>query len=212
MIKIVIVDDHKLVVRGLTLLLADTDFCRVVASAETGQAAIKTVRQHQPDLVILDFHLPDISGLEVTRKLKQLNPKLKILILSADCNELFSTKLLCTGAIGYLTKKASKDELINAIKLIHRGQKVICPNVVDKILQQKINGTAQSEFHKLSQRELEIAMMVIKGNSIGVIAKKLFISDKTVHTYRYRIYQKLDVTNDVQLTRLALQSEYDLVE
>lgn len=205
MIKIILVDDHELVRKGVGHILNNTNGMQVIAEVGNGTDAIKQVRALDPDIVLLDLKLPDISGLEVTEKLLRYNPDIKIIVLSAVKNDLYPFRLLEAGARGYLTKQCSPDELVSAVKTVHAGQRMISPAIAHQLAIAKIEGKSDSKFGKLSNKEMEVMSMVVRGEPVNDIANQLNLSPKTVNSYRYRIFDKLDIQNDVELTLLAIQ-------
>lgn len=204
MITIILVDDHALVRQGLRYLFQNTEI-QIIGESGSGIEAIQLVRSLRPDVVLLDFRLPDISGLEVTTRLLRLEPDAKILILSSAIHDLFPFRLLEAGAQGYLTKDATKDELVQGIKKVYSGQHIISPEVASRLALAKIDLKKDSFFQSLSHREMEVMMMIIRGDLIKDISDRLFLSPKTVHSYRSRIFEKMGVENDVELTLLAIR-------
>ena len=205
MIKAILVEDHELVRAGIREMLEGAKGIQIVEEAATGNEGINLVRDLHPNVVVLDFRLPDITGLEVTSKMLRIDSELKILIVTSATNDLVPFRLLEAGAQGYLTKDATKDELIRSIKAVNAGQRIISPEIASRLALSKINFKTNAAFNSLSDREMEVMMMVIKGVLVKDIADKLYLSPKTVHSYRSRIFDKLNVKNDVALTILALR-------
>ncbi len=205
MIKIVLIDDHELVRSGLrNMLEADTSI-KVVGETGAGAEGVQIVQNLKPDVVSLDIQLPDISGLEVTHKLLSHDRGIKILIISAVSHDLFPFRLLEAGALGYLTKNAPQHELIQAVKLVYAGQRFVSPAIAQKLVVSKLKPQATNHFSDLSDREMEVMSMVIRGFSVKKIAQKLHVSTSTVHSYRSRIFQKLNIKNDMGLMLLAIK-------
>lgn len=205
MIKILLIDDHTIVRNGIRQMLEDVRDLQIVAEASTGAEGIQLTRERQPQVVILDFKLPDISGLEVTMRLLRIDPNLKILVVSSAINDLFPFRILEAGAKGYLTKNASKEELVHAIKSIYNGQRIIGPEIANRLALRKIDIKSKTNFNELTDREMEVFMMVIRCVPAQDIATRLFLSLRTVHSYRSRIFEKVKVENDVALTLLAIR-------
>ena len=212
MIKVVLIDDHFLVRAGFRQMIEAEQTIQVIGEAGTGAEGIQLVRASKPDAVVLDVKLPDISGLEVTHKLLSHDPHLKILIVSALTNDLFPFRLLEAGALGYLTKNASQEELVRAIKTISNNQRYISPEIAQQLALAKLAPNAPGDFSDLSDRETEVMFMVIRGIEVKEIAKKLHLSSKTVHSYRSRIFEKLHVKNDTALTLLAIKNGIVTIE
>ncbi len=205
MIKIVLIEDHLLVRAGIRQMLKEVKGMQVVGEAATGLEGVQVVKDLRPDVVILDFKLPDISGLEVTHKLLRIQPDIKILIVTSAINDLFPFRLLEAGVLGYLTKGSTREELIKAVKTVALGERVISPEIASRLALAKIDYKTNSSFNSLSDREMEVMLMVIRGVSVRTIARKLHLSGKTIHSYRSRIFEKLNVKNDVALTLMAVQ-------
>lgn len=210
MIKVVIVDDHALVRLGMKRLLEDVRDIAVVGEAERGEAAINLVKVTKPDVVLMDIKMPGIGGLDATRRLMRVNPKLKIIVVTVLSEGPFPDRLVRAGAAGYVTKNTNAEELITAIRKVVAGQNYITLEIAQKMALRQVSDASKSPFAQLSERELQVMYMVTHGIKVNGIAEKLCLSPKTVNTYRYRLYDKLEVHNDVELTHLALR--YGLLE
>ncbi|MBQ62444.1 MAG: two-component system response regulator UvrY [Gammaproteobacteria bacterium] len=205
MIRVLIVDDHQLVRVGTERLLSDIEGLEVVGLAETGELAIEMVRDLAPDVVLMDVQMPGIGGLEATRRCLRVDPDLKIIAVSVYEEEPYPSNLLKVGAVGYLTKNASIDEMVRAIKKVMSGQRYISAQIAQQLALRPFAGEETSPFEVLSNREMQITLMVITGHTTPAISEKLSLSSKTVNSYRYRIFDKLDIKNDVGLTKLAIK-------
>ena len=206
MIKVLIVDDHDLIRAGIRHMLADADGIEVIGEADSGEQGIEMVRELSPDVVLMDLQMPGIGGLEATRKILQANPETKILIITACFDDVHPARLLQLGAAGYITKEASMNEMIQAVRSIHAGERyVVSPKIAQQIIQKRTTNVDQSPFDELSNRELQVAIMIVKGHKAPEISDKLSLSAKTVNTYRYRIFKKLKLKGDVELVHLAMQ-------
>ncbi len=205
MIRVLIVDDHELVRTGIKRILEDTRDIRVIAEASTGEEALNQVREHGPDVVLMDVNMPGIGGLEATRKIIQTHPGLRVIVVTIHVDEPYPTRLLEAGASGYLTKGCAVDEIVDAIQVVHRGERYIGADIARQLALSMLPGGERSPFDKLSQREMQVMLMVTQGHSIQDISDRLCLSPKTVSTYRYRLYEKLGVDNDVELTHLAMR-------
>ncbi len=204
MIRIILVDDHDLVRTGIKRLLEDVSGYEVVAEATCGEDAITLVGEHQPDVVLMDINMPGIGGLEATRKMTQMHNELKIIVVTMHDDDLFPQRLLKAGAMGYLTKGAKIDEIITAINTVMRNKRYLSPPIAQLMALSGFDDDENSPFDSLSERELQVLLMMMDGQSISEISEKLFLSPKTVSTYRSRLYAKLGVQNDIELARLAL--------
>ena len=205
MIKVMLVDDHDLVRTGIKRLLEDHPDINIVGEATSGEQALELVTEKDPDVVLLDINMPGIGGLEATRKLLQRKPKLKIIMLTMHEDDMFAQRLLKAGAMGYLTKGAKVDEILQALQAVMANQRYLCPSIAQQIALSQMAEEESSPFDSLSERELQVLLMMMDGQSISVISEKLCLSPKTVSTYRTRLYAKLGVQNDIELARLALQ-------
>lgn len=205
MINVMLVDDHSLVRAGIKHILQGASGIRVVVEAESGEEAIKSARDHQLDVVLMDVQMPGIGGLEATRKLLRNDPDLRVLAVTICTNELFPARLLQIGAAGYLTKGASADEMVHAIRSVYMGQRYISPEVARSLALRHVSDQKNVGFEELSEREMQVMLMITVGMKVQDIADKLCLSPKTVNSYRYRIFEKLDVQNDVELTLLAIR-------
>lgn len=211
MIRVLVVDDHDLVRAGITRMLADIDGLQVVGQADCGEESLIKARELKPDVVLMDVKMPGIGGLEATRKLLRSHPDIKILAVTACEDDPFPTWLLQAGAAGYLTKGAVLNEMVHAIRLVFSGQRYISPQIAQqlalKAFEPQTNG---SPFELLSDREVQIALMIAGCQKVQSISDKLCLSPKTVNTYRYRIFDKLSISSDVELALLAVR--YGMVE
>ena len=205
MINVLLVDDHDLVRSGIKKILDDVSGIKVIGETASGEEALKFVRSAHPHVVLMDMKMPGINGLETTKKMLRLNPDLKILILTICDNDLYPARLLQAGASGYLTKGASMKEMVRAIRAVNVGQRYISPDIANRLAFRHVSDHEVMPFEQLSERELQVMMMITKGESAQYIAERLHLSAKTVNSYRYRIFKKLNVKNDVELTLLAVR-------
>jgi len=209
-INVLLVDDHDLVRTGVKKILNDVSGIKVIAEARSGEEAVKISRKLNPQVVLMDVKMPGIGGFEATRKLLRIDPDVKVLVLTTCNNDLYPARLLQIGAAGYITKGSSMEEMVQAIRAVHAGQRYISPEIASRLAFRHVADDEDSPFDALSERELQVMMMITKGTKVQVIADKLSLSPKTVNSYRYRIFEKLRVKNDVELTLLAIR--YDLIE
>ncbi|UUY07616.1 UvrY/SirA/GacA family response regulator transcription factor [Pseudomonas sp. J452] len=206
MIKVLVVDDHDLVRTGITRMLADIDGLQVIGQADSGEEALKKARELKPDVVLMDVKMPGIGGLEATRKLLRSYPDLKVIAVTACEDDLFPTRLLQAGAAGYLTKGAALEEMVQAIRMAFAGQRYISSQIAQQLALKSFQpNNSGSPFDSLSEREIQIALMIANCHKVQTISDKLCLSPKTVNTYRYRIYEKLSITSDVELALLAVR-------
>jgi len=205
MINVMLVDDHDLVRKGIRRLLDDTQGIKVVAEATDGEQAISQVRMQAPDVILMDISMPGIGGLEATRKITRVSPDMKVIIVTIHDDDPFPARLLEAGAAGYITKGCDIDEIIVAIQSVYSGNQYITPGVAQKLALSLVNKRGKSLLEELTQREVQVMLMVVKGESNREISEKLCLSPKTTSTYRGRLFDKLGVDNDVELTRFAIR-------
>lgn len=205
MINILLVDDHELVRTGIRKILDDVKGFKVVGETETGEDALLFCRKSEPDVVLMDVNMPGIGGLEATKKILRYAPDVKIIVLTVHSEDPFPTKVMQIGASGYLTKGAGPDEMINAIRAVHSGQRYITPEIAQQIALSQFKSVEENPFNSLSERELQIMLMVTRGERVPNISTQLSLSTKTINSYRYRMFEKLNVGNDVELTHLAIR-------
>lgn len=213
-INVLIVDDHELVRFGIKKLLANINDIKVIGEASSGEAAIQFVRdlrpEMRPEVVLMDLKMPGIGGIEATHKLLRINPATKIIAVTSCDEDPFPSRLVRAGAAGYITKTANVDEFVMAIRKVHEGHMYITPEIAQQMAFRQATNAAKSPFAELSERELQVMWMITHGHRVPEIASKLCLSPKTINTYRYRLFEKLKVRNDVELTHLALH--YGMLE
>ncbi|MGH1411226.1 MAG: UvrY/SirA/GacA family response regulator transcription factor [Aeromonas sp.] len=205
MINVFLVDDHELVRTGIRRILEDVRGIKVVGEAQSGETAVAFCRQHHPDVILMDMNMPGIGGLEATRKILRIRPDVRIIVLTIHSENPFPTKVMQAGAAGYLTKGAGPDEMIQAIRLVHSGQRYISPEIAQQMALSQFASADENPFKSLSERELQIMMMITKGQKVTDISEQLNLSPKTVNSYRYRLFSKLGINGDVELTHLAIR-------
>jgi len=207
MIKILVVDDHDLVRMGLSRILDDVEGFSVVGESDSGEGAIKLVKQLLPDVVLMDVKMPGIGGIEATRRLKAAHDELKIIAVTSCDDDLYPSKLMQAGASAYVSKRATPEEMVEAITTVFSGKTYISKEIAMQLAIKNTNpvASADSPFEKLSERELQIAMMTIQGKKPNDIAEILNIAPKTINSFRYRIFEKFDISSDVELVLFAVK-------
>jgi len=205
LIRVLVVDDHDLVRTGITRMLADIDGLQVVGQAESGEESLIKARELKPDVVLMDVKMPGIGGLGATTKLLRSHPDIKVVVVTVCEEDPFPTRLLQAGAAGYLTKGAGLAEMVQAIRLVFAGQRYISPQIAQQLAIKSFQPVSDSPFDALSEREIQIALMIVGCQKVQTISDKLCLSPKTVNTYRYRIFEKLAISSDVELTLLAVR-------
>lgn len=212
LIKVLIVDDHSLVRMGIRRLLDDVKGIKVIGESSSGEQALQFVRNEPTDVVLLDVKMPGIGGLETTRRMVRINPSIRIIAVTAFSNDPYPSRILQAGAVGYLTKECGLEEMSEAIKKVFVGQKYISPEIAQQLALKSLDDSGEegTPFDTLSERELQVMLMITSGLKVQEISDKLCLSTKTVNSYRYRLFDKLKIRNDVELTHLAMQ--YDLLD
>lgn len=190
---------------GVKSLLESISGIKIVGEAESGEDAITQARKLLPDIVLMDLQMPGMGGLEATKKLAHHVPETKVIVLTVCEDEPFPTRLIQAGAMGYVAKDCGKDEMVQAIRAVNSGQRYISPKIAQKIALQNLTQGQKSPLESLSERELQIMIMITNGLKAAAISDILCISPKTVNSYRYRIFAKLTINSDVELARLALR-------
>jgi two-component system invasion response regulator UvrY len=206
--KIIVADDHDLVRLGIVRVLSDEPGFKIIGEAKTGEEAVRLARELQPDVVLMDVKMPGIGGLEATKKIVTYNSNVKIIVVTSVTGDLFPERLMKAGAYGYITKDDSSfDEMIKAIKTVVAGNRYVSGKVAQLMVDYFVDGrkSGVSPFEKLSERELQTAILIANGVKVQTIANTFCVSPKTVNTYRYRIFEKLDINSDVELTLLAVR-------
>ncbi len=207
MARILVADDHDLVRMGIVRMLSDVQGFDVVGEAKTGEEAVRLARELTPDVVLMDVKMPGIGGLEATRKIQTACETAKVIAVTALSDELFTERLMKAGACGYVTKGAGFDEIINAINTVLRGSLYMSSDIAQQLALRNFAGgkTEVSPFEQLSERELQTAIMIANGTKVNQIADSFCVSPKTVNSYRYRIFEKLNINSDVELALLAVR-------
>ncbi|HLK60190.1 MAG TPA: response regulator transcription factor [Chthonomonadaceae bacterium] len=211
MITLVIADDHRIVRQGLTNLLeAEEDF-QIVGEAENGLEALECVERLAPDILVLDLLMPKMNGMEVVRHLHAQASETCIIVLSMLDGEPYITEVLKYGAMGYVLKEAAADVLVQAVRIVRRGVRYLCPLLADRAIDayvQQVKPLASSAQTPLTARECEILRLSAQGTATGAIAARLVISRRTVETHRANIMKKLGIHNQTELIHYALKQGF----
>ncbi|GAA4356521.1 UvrY/SirA/GacA family response regulator transcription factor [Kangiella marina] len=210
MIKVLLVDDHDLVRTGLSRLLSDAQGIEVIGEAKSGEEALTKQKEHQPSVVLMDANMPGIGGLEATRRMLRFDPDLKVIALTVHGDEPYPSQFISAGAMGYLTKGTDIEEMVKAIHSVNSGKFYLAAEVAQQMAISQFKNHDDNPFSKLSEREMQIMLMITRGEKVQNISDTLHLSPKTVNSYRYRLFEKLGVENDVGLTHLALR--YKVIE
>ena len=206
-IKIMVVDDHDLVRHGLKSLLSSQEGIEVVAEVSNGEQAIDYCRSNADtlDIIMMDINMPGMGGLEATQRIQKSWQDIGIIIVSAHSDGALPKRLLSGGARGYLSKGNKLDEMVAAIHDVHAGGCYIAKDIAQKLAMSAILPGEKNHIDSLSQRELQVLMMIAQGKRNSAISEILSLSPKTISTYRKRLYEKLDVSSDIEMLHLAMK-------
>lgn len=209
MIRVMIVDDHPLVREGLNKVLTKgTIDIAVVGEASNASELLNMLSKQRPDIVVLDIAMPGRSGMDVLKDIKKLYPQLPVLMLSMHPEERFAVRALKAGASGYMTKTSISDDLVSAIRVIVQQKKrYISPEVGEQLAQQIDSNNKNTPHEILSDREYEVLCMIASGKKVSTIAEELSLSVQTIHTYRARLKDKMNMKSNVELARYAIQQD-----
>lgn len=200
-ISVVLVDDHELVRTGFRMILQQQPDVRILGEAGSAEEGLRLVRSLKPDVALVDVHMPGMSGVEMTERMIRAKLRTQIVILTVVEDARFPKRLLDAGALGYLTKGCSSDELLTAVRQVAAGRRYLAPMVAQQLALATLDGEG-SPFDALSSRELEVAMMLVRGKPLTAIAEQLSLSPKTVSTYKQRLLEKLHVDHIIGLAHL----------
>lgn len=201
-----LVDDHTVVRAGLMALLGEESDIRVIAEAGSGQEALALINESVPDVVVMDLNLPDMGGVQVTRRILAQHPEIRVLVLSMDLDETCVVESLDAGARGYLVKDCAAEELVTAIRTVYRGKPYFCLGAQEIMLKRCLSDDAgNNEEPVLTKREIEVLKWTAKGLSIKQIALKLDVSNKMIEVHRTNVRKKLKLYSIAELTTYALQ-------
>ncbi len=204
--KCLIVDDHPITRKGIKDLLIEEGLCQAVVEAASAAAALKAVRRESWDLLILDIALPDKHGLQVLKEVKMLRPTFPILMLSLYPEREFALRALKAGAAGYLTKDSTPGELMAAIHNALAGRRYITPSLANMLKR----GLRDTLHERLSDREMQVLRLLGQGKTVSTMAEEMFLSVKTVSTYRSRLLEKLGLGSTADLVRYAIEHQLSL--
>jgi two-component system invasion response regulator UvrY len=209
-IRVLLVDDHAVVRTGFRLLLQARPEIAVVGEAESGEAACQRYVELSPDVVVMDIAMPGMGGIEALRRIRAHDPRARVLALSAHDDPMHARRALREGALGFLSKRSAPEALLEAVAAIGAGQRYIDPRVAQRLALEDIEGTESSPLKRLSEREFDVFIRLARGASVQRIAHELRLSASTVGTHLYNVKQKLGVSNQSELTLLAIR--YGLIE
>lgn len=201
MIRVVLVDDHELVRAGFRLILSGQPDMEVAGEAGNAEDGLRLIRARKPDVALVDVHMPGMSGIELTERVRRADLPTHIVILTVVDDARFPRRLLQSGALGYLTKACPADELLTAVRNVAQGKRYLDATIARQMALAAVDGEA-SPLESLSSRELEVALMLARGSAVNEIAERLHLSPKTVSTYKQRLFEKLDVEHTIALAHV----------
>jgi DNA-binding NarL/FixJ family response regulator len=207
-IRLLVVDDHEAVRRGLKELFGARSDMEVAGEAPSGEAAVALLRKHPFDVALVDLALPDMSGIDLLARIRAIRPELAVLILSGYPEEQYAINVLRFGAAGFVAKDESPDNLVRAVTAAAKGERYVSPRLADKLAEGLSGGAADAPPHtRLTEREFQILCRLAVGQSASKIAADLFLSPKTVGTYRSRILEKLELKSASDLTYYCMKNK-----
>ena len=205
MIRVLLVDDHRLFRVALRRLLESSKGIQIVGEADSGESAVKQARELRPNIALMDICMPGIGGIEATRRITRMDLGIKVIAVTACEDNPFPVQILRAGASGYLTKGVSAEELSRAIRRVFLGKRYLSVEIAQELAVSAFEDAPESPFDQLSNREMQIMMMVVSCQKVIDISSNLHLSPKTVNSYRYRIFEKLNVSSDVELALMAVR-------
>lgn len=206
MIKILIIDDHEVVRDGVKKIFEEQPGTATFGEAGTAQEALTLARVNEWDVAVLDLSLDSRSGLEVLKELRQIRPRLPVLILSMHSEEQYARRAFRAGAAGYVTKGSSRAELAKAIDKVMKGGKYVTSALAEKLVLSLDRNSQLSRHETLSDREFEVMRLIASGKTVGEIAELLSLSNKTISTYRARLLEKMEMKTNAELTYYAIHN------
>lgn len=204
LIKVLIADDHDMVRHSFTLVLSEIEDITIIGEAKSGEEAVQLAKQVAPDIVLMDVRMPGIGGLEATKRIVKQANGAQVIGLSGYNDGSYPGLFMRAGARGYITKEGGVDDLVDAIRQVHRGEAYLATAIAQEVAQLDAH-TSDNPFDELSEREHQIAMLLVECYTPQDIVTKLSISLKSVNSYRFRLFEKLDIASDVELTLLAIR-------
>ena len=207
-IRMLLVDDHKMMREGLRALLQSVPDFEIVGQAADGREALDLVRTLSPDIVVMDVGMPELNGVEATRRIRTEHPGVKVIALSTHTDKRYVLHMLEAGASGYVLKIAAYDELLRAVRAVSLGKTYLSPEVAGAVVERSTSphdGSAVSAYSTLGSREREVLQLVAEGKTSAETAKEMHISTKTVETHRRNIVQKLGLHGTAELTKYAVR-------
>lgn len=206
MIRIVIADDHEIVRAGLKQIISDDNDMEVIGESNNGEKLIELVKKNDYDVVLLDLKMSGLSGIEVIKHIKAIKPELPIIVLSMHAEDQYAVRTIKAGASGYVTKETAAENLITAVRKVVSGGKYISSTLAETLAESIAGGGIDLPHEKLTDREFQVLCMIASGKTVSEIGSELFLSVKTISTYRQRILEKMNMKNNSELTHYAIKN------
>jgi DNA-binding NarL/FixJ family response regulator len=206
MINVLVADDHAVVREGLKHILSETSDMKVSDEASTGHEVLEKLGGNGLDMVVLDMSMPGKSGLDILKEIKNHKPKLPVLVMSMDLEDHYAVRALRAGASGCLTKESKPEEFIKAIRNVSLGRKYVSSSIAEKLAHTLETRSEKPLHESLSDQEYHVFCMIASGKTVKEIAQELYLSTKTISTYRSRILQKMNMNNNAELTNYAIKN------
>lgn len=208
-IRILICDDHTLFVEGIKAMLRGEASLDIVGEARDGRQAVGLVKQLKPDVILMDVSMPDMNGFDATRRVRDIDPEVKVLMLTMHDEEELVARCLEAGAAGYIMKDAPASQLLYAIETVRKGERYLSPNVLKKVVDGYVRNTnrPQTSYDRLTAREREILKLLAEGLTVKEIAIRLNLSVKTVEVHKHNLMKKIDVHDKAELIKYAIQKK-----
>jgi DNA-binding NarL/FixJ family response regulator len=206
MIRIVIADDHEIVRAGLKQIIADDSDMEVTGESNNGENLIELVKKNEYDVVLLDLKMSGLSGIEAIKYIKAIKPELPIIVLSMHAEDQYAVRTIKAGASGYLTKETAAENLVNAIRKVVSGGKYISSTLAETLADTLAGGGTTRPHELLTDREFQVMCMIASGKTVSEIASELFLSVKTISTYRQRLLEKMNMKNNSELTHYVIKN------
>jgi len=206
-IRVLIADDHEVVRKGIKTILSETRDLKLIGEAENGNQVLKLIRELDVDVVVMDYDMPEKSGLDTLMEMRVQFPKLPVIILSIFPEDHYGTRFLKAGASGYIGKASASDKLVEAIRVVARGGRYISPNLADKLVSELNKDSDKLPHETLTDREFQVFHLLVSGKKLKVIAGELCLSINTVSTYKSRIFEKMGMENIADLIHYAMNNK-----
>jgi DNA-binding NarL/FixJ family response regulator len=214
-IRVLLADDHVLVRQGIRQFLEEDGDIEVVAEADDGAQALRLVEEQRPDVAVMDVRMPEVTGVEATRRIKERWPEVRVLVLTAYDDDPYVFALLQAGADGYVLKTANADELVRAVRTVHAGQSALSPEIASKVVRQMASGKpagAAQQVESLTERELDVLRLAAQGKTNRAIGSELGISHRTVQGHLASVYGKLDVSSRTEAVTEAVRRGWIVID